>query len=195
MPDDPEQQYAVVPIPGPGPLRDTILASAAFTGGPLSQFLSNLDTNQFLSRAYDQLKRADSKLAGIERRDEQAQTRIISDLCNGIASMAQRLDSLTESRRARHRLDALSEATEEELKLPQDALDPDNPDLITDPDPPPNAKRDRGAYPAPSLPMNDEGDLPLRGPPPETGELAVWNPKELAHPQPPQQEPTAISLN
>jgi hypothetical protein len=82
-----------------------------FTGGPISTIIAGLDTNEFLSRAYDQLKRADSKLTGIEQRDEQAQTRIISDLCNGVASMAQRLDSLTQSRRARHRLDAANRTT------------------------------------------------------------------------------------
>jgi hypothetical protein len=179
--DNPNGTYAVVPIPGLGPLRDTILSSAAFIGGPLDFILSSLNTNEFLSRAYDQLKRADTKLTGLEQRDEQAQTRVITDLCNGIASMAQRLDSLSESRRARHRLDALSEATETELKLPQDALDPDEPDLI-DLDPPPNASRDG---------TSDLPEVLKRDPELETGELAVWTKGELAHPQPTPQTPTA----
>jgi hypothetical protein len=108
---DQDLTYFVVPDPGPGTLRDTLLSSAVFTGGPLSTIIAGLSTNEFLSRAYDQLKRADSKLTGLEQRDEQVQTGIITDLCNDIARMTQRLDSLTESRRARHRLDALSEAT------------------------------------------------------------------------------------
>jgi hypothetical protein len=183
-----------------------------FTGGPSVEFfLSNLDTNQYLTRAAEQLARVDARLTALAQRDDQQQTAAIQAMCDGISRMARRLDALSQSRAGRHRLGALSEQTERELALPADALDPDDPDAV-DVSEVAAAKRDRDA----EIPGVNPGDPPQRHPgetsfeylegadsptgtlppgierPPETGELAVWDPTDLTYPQRPQQEPAAI---
>jgi hypothetical protein len=154
---DPDAQYAVVPVPEPGPLRDAILSNAAFVGGPLSYIVAGLSGQEELHTLRRRLDAAAAQQQANAAREQRELAAAVDAVMDTIDRMAGRIDALTQSRAERQRLDALSEATERELELPKDALDPDAP---IDPDPPPNASRDAA---------DDQGDLPealKRGAPP-----------------------------
>jgi hypothetical protein len=118
-----------------------------------------------------------------ERAEAKARDDTIQRLCDGISRMAHRLDSLETERRERARQDRRRQRADIEASLP----DPEG-DF-------------RGALPEPSLHGDLRGDYPDSATgilpkaaelPPQTGNLAVEEPEDLAHPQPSKPTPTAI---
>jgi hypothetical protein len=124
--------------------------------------------------ALDLIKRADAA-AEQEREREQQERVVVAEgaraLADGIAQLSRRLDALVQSRDARRRLDAVSEATRHMLELPKDPPELD----LSDNTPAPSGElRPLQAKDPPEHDptADDQGDLPReleRGAPPMLG--------------------------
>ena len=191
-------QFAIVPIPEYGPLRDTINAIAVSTGGPLATIIAGLDARadaeELLTRVGEEAERSAAELAAQE---SEYRLRVINDLCNGISKMSSRLKSYEKRKDEQERI-----ARAEARKALEDSLpDPDTgewrgeylaPNLHPDTGDP---AEDRGAYagypdavgdPDPDLPEGMGGSgITGSGTMPEL-------PEQMAHPQPSEQTPVAI---
>jgi hypothetical protein len=209
---DPEQ-YAVVPVPPPGTLRDAIMANAVFTGGPLTDYITGLSAREesqaLLGRIADAMAQLEAKGSELDRRNGQAHAAMLQDLCDGIGKMATRLDAYARREAARRRQERADARRALLDTLPSEGEFLDGPQhgehpFLTDPDPPPNASRDQqmpdpGKEPEPGLGpelgyFDADPDLPsgmgTSGVPGEGTEPQL--PEELTHPQPSRQTPSAI---
>jgi hypothetical protein len=88
---------------------------------PLLDSASRLVLEDLINRA---AVAADEEAERAAREAEEQQA-VIQRLCDGVAKMVRRMDALEQSRRDRHRLDELSEQTEEAFQLPVGVIDPD----------------------------------------------------------------------
>jgi hypothetical protein len=145
--------------------------------------------------------RADAAEQRRAQQEKQLALDVVHALTKGLADVGRRLDALEQSQRARHRLDALSEAAEQQLEIPKDAPDPDAPGDNVSPAPgsavlgPPEPH----SVEAEEEQQHDaEGDLPRAlqaAAPPQSGTDPVVDPTELSHPSTPnQRSPTAVSF-
>jgi hypothetical protein len=138
------------------------------------------------------LKRADAAAEEEKQREEREQEVIaegIRAFADGVTQLARRLDALEQSRDARRKLDAASEATREMLELPKDAPELD----LTDDTPSPSGELHalEAKDPAEHQPANDQGGLPAE----LTSKVPVdpGNYPTLEDPQPPQvSQPIAL---
>jgi len=187
-------QFAIVPLPPPGQERERLTAGAIMVGDmatvtePILSSLAREATEQLLNDTAEAIEEEHRLARKREREESAARADAIQKLCDGIARMAKRFDALEKQRREDAR-----EARRKARKQIEDNLpDPDLPDPATG-EPVAIEPWDKGAYeyfpddsPTGTLPPGVER-------PAETGELAVWNRKELAKPQKPiPQTPTAV---
>jgi hypothetical protein len=180
----------------------------AIATGPLDYIMAGLAGNaEAMFRAECAEKRAEAAEQQQAQQEKQVALDVVHALAKGLADVGRRLDAVEQSRRERRRLDALSEATEQQLEIPKDAPDPDAPSLD------PKAAGDEIA-PAPGSAIlgppephsveaeeqqhDAEGDLPRElqaGTPPQSGTDPVVDPAELSHPQTSEQRsPPSASL-
>jgi hypothetical protein len=183
------QQFAIVQCePGRAP-PDSIAT------GPLDYIMAGLAGNaEAMFRAECAEKRADEAEQETEQQQKQLALDVLHAVSKALADVGRRLDAIERSRRERRRLDAVSEATKQQLEIPADAPDPDAPGDNISPAP-------GSAVLGPSEPRSveaeeeqqhdAEGDLPRElqaGTPPQSG-------TEMAHPTTPaQRSPASVSF-
>jgi hypothetical protein len=181
------QQFAIVQCePGRAP-PDSIAT------GPLDLMLQGLAGHaEAIRRTEAAEARADAAEQEAAQQQKQLALDVVHALAKGLADVGRRLDALEQSRRERRRLDALSEATAQQLEIPKDAPDPDAAGDAIAPAP-------GSAILGPSEPRSveaeeeqqhdAEGDLPRElqaGTPPRSG-------TELSYPRTPaQRSPTSV---
>jgi hypothetical protein len=182
-------QFAIIEIADPRSVPPDCIAH-----GPLPVLLQGLAGNaEAMFRAECAEKRADAAEQETEQQQKQLALDVVHALAKGLADVGRRLDAIEQSRRERRRLDFLSEATEEQLKIPEGAPDPDAPgdnvspapgSAILGPSEPHSVEEEEQQHDA-------EGDLPRElqaGTPPQSG-------TELSHPPTSaQRSPASISF-
>jgi hypothetical protein len=212
---DPDDQFALVPLPPPGPERDTLTARAMMVGDmsavtePILSSRAREETEALLEAAADAIAEEHRLARQREREEARAYADAVQKLCEGAAKMAHRLDALEKKRRADAR-----EARRQERKGIEDGLpDPDEPDA-----PPrfpvggegPGADTADAPNVVPGFSFAHEpgetsfeyvedgvtGNLPEEiesRSPPELGDFPTYKKSELKHPQEPiPQTPTAV---
>ena len=186
---DPAPSFAIVPV------HDNKVPAGAIAHGPLNVITERVLSSKARTEALALVARAD-EAAEQEREREQREQEILSDgiraFTDGIADLSRRLDALVQSRDARRKLDAASEATKEMLELPKDPPELDLSPADTVPAPSGELRPQQAKDPKEHQPeADDQGALPReleRGAPPETGNYPT-----LEDPQPPQ-VPQPIAL-
>jgi hypothetical protein len=192
----PADQFALVPLPPRGQERDAMTANAIMVGDmsactePLLSSLAREATEQLLNDTAASIDLEKSLVAKRQRAEQRARADAIQMLCNGISRMAKRLEALERTRRADAREARRKARADIEASLP----DPDEPGTraeIPNVNPGFAPKHEPGET---SFEYTEDAAMPPGAElPTETGELAVWDPEELAEPQKPiPQTPTAI---
>jgi hypothetical protein len=186
---DPAPSFAIIPVPYGTPWPNSAIAH-----GPLSAIMEHVLGSRARADAEALVKRA-ADAAEQEREREQREQELLSDgiraIADGILKLSHRLDTLEQSRDARRKLDAASEATRQMREFPKDAPNPDR--LADEMLAPSGELRPLGAKdPAEHQPVaSDQGNLPReleRGAPPELGNYPT-----LEDPQQPQvSQPIAL---
>jgi hypothetical protein len=196
---EPAEQFALVPLPPPGAERDAMTANAIMVGDmsavtePILSSKAREATEALLNAAADAVEHEQRLARQRKRQEAEARADAIQRLCSGIAKMAQRLDAHEQTRRAAAREARHQARADIEASLP----DPDEPGTraeIPNVNPGFAPKHEPGETSFEYTEDTATGVLPPGAElPSETGELAVWDPEELAEPQKPiPQTPTAI---
>jgi hypothetical protein len=203
--------FAIVPVPeDPGPLRTLITSNARMIGSKSAVMANIVDTRaqQDLHRL---IRRADAARRvedAIEAQKAEQREQALHSLCDGIARMRQRLDSLETRRELAAELNAQNQQIIDTYSIPADLPPADLPAPDADPtaatspsqsdavggSPEPSQLCDlKGDYPAPNLQSDaraNDADPEGKGwlPKPLEGNLtssySVVDPEELAHPDP-----------
>jgi hypothetical protein len=188
---EPAPNFAIIPVPYGTPSPNSAIAH-----GPLSQIMEHVLGSRARADAEALVKRAADAAEQEHEREQQEQQAIsegVRALRDGILKISHRVDVLVQSRDARRKLDAVSEATKEMLELPKEKP----PEILSDYEAEPGGELHvhPAKDPAQHNPeADDQGDLPReleRGAPSQTGNYPT-----LEDPPPPQTaQPVAISLN
>ena len=125
---------AIIPVPYGSPSPANAIAH-----GPMAAVMAHVLGSKARAEALDLVQRAE-QAAEEERERAQREQQIFSEgvqaIADGIAALSRRLDAIEQSRIARHKLDAASEATKQMLELPKDAPEFD----LTDDTPSPSGE-------------------------------------------------------
>jgi hypothetical protein len=181
MPDEP--QFAIVPLPdGPHP------ADAIAVGGMnaiMERVIDSkvrIEAEEFVRRVGDAVEQARE----LEERQAIQRNDAIQRLCDGIAQMARRLDQYEQRSTLQREVDATAQEIIDTYAIPDGMPDPDANAVGMAPE---------GDYPQPTLtpdPWAEDSVLPKALQ--EPGTEMTLDPEDLAHPQKPQQQPTAIDI-
>jgi hypothetical protein len=196
---DPAEQFALIHVPPPGTTlsREQIMADAAMVG-PLSAVAEPVlsskardATVQLLNEAAEAIEHEQQLVRQRERAEAQARADAIQTLCDGITKMAHRLDALETKRRADAREARRKARADIEASLPDPEAPGDNAEMPTVT---PGIASAREPGVSSFEYVEDEGDPPsgmnTSGIP--GGGTMPELPKQMSHPQPFTQTPTAI---
>jgi hypothetical protein len=216
--NDVDEQFAIVPLPPPGEARDAMTANAIAVGPmsavtePILSSTAREATEALLNAAGDAIEQEHRLARQHEREEACAYADAVQKLCEGAAKMAARLDAIEQTRRAAAREARRKQRADIEASLP-DPDEPDDPhtanapgfgpehepgsgpsdysedDIDTPTGKPPSSY---GNVPTSYVRARSEGADNLPGGPPELGDHPVFDPAELAHPQPEPPTPSAI---
>ena len=177
-------RVAVIPVPGPGSYRDSIL-SDAIAVGDLNEYLLGLQQSVAHTAMLKRIDEGVRAHAATERLQEQARKQLILSYCDSVDKFARRLDAYEAEQAIRQQQEAEEQERQDRLRIKHkiDAL----------PDPDRSENWGELGVPIPATTQQDQGNLPselLEGAPPHPGNFTEVDPDD------PRQipQPTAVSL-